>query len=223
MTDFNDGASADGAPADAPGSPPADPRRTAALLAALGPRSVVLVGMMGAGKTSVGKRLAVRLGLPFVDADQAIEAAANKSIPEIFAEHGEPYFRDGERRVIARLLRERRQVIATGGGAFLAPETRAAVAGSGVSVWLKADPAVLFERVKRRANRPLLQTPDPEGTLRRLVDERYPVYALADVTVASRDVPHDQVVDAVVEALEAHLAAAPPAPAHPPVSPEDRP
>ncbi|WP_181704544.1 shikimate kinase [Chthonobacter rhizosphaerae] len=203
MTDNHPGVLADPHPAEAlvPAAP-ADPDRAAAILPGLGGRSIVLVGMMGAGKTSVGKRLAVRLGLPFVDADHAIEAAANKSIPEIFAEHGEAYFRDGERRVIARLLRERQQVIATGGGAYMNPETRRAIAEAGVSVWLKADVAVLFDRVKRRANRPLLQTPDPEGTLRRLVEERYPVYALADLTVPSHDVPHDQVVDLVLQALE---------------------
>jgi shikimate kinase len=185
--------------------PPREVRRGPAILAALGPRSIVLIGMMGAGKTSVGKRLAARLGLPFVDADHAIEEAANKSIPEIFAEHGEAYFRDGERRVISRLLKDRRQVIATGGGAYMSPETRGAIAASAVSVWLKADVEVLFERVKRRSNRPLLHTEDPEGTLRRLVEARYPVYAAADITVLSRDVPHDQVVEDVLDALERHL------------------
>lgn len=183
------------------------PRR-AAVLAGLGGRSIVLVGMMGAGKTSVGKRLAARLGLPFVDADHAIEEAANQTIPEIFATHGEAYFRDGERRVIARLLRERQQVIATGGGAFMSDETRAAIGSAGLSIWLKADAEVLFERVKRRSNRPLLQTPDPEGTLRRLIEQRYPVYALADITVVSRDVPHEAVVEDVLTALERRFSAA---------------
>lgn len=191
--------------AEPPALGASDPPRLARLSSALGSRSIVLVGMMGAGKTSVGKRLAARLGMPFVDADHAIEEAANKTIPEIFAEHGEAYFRDGERRVIARLLRDRRQVIATGGGAFMNPDTRAAIAASGVSVWLKADVDLLFERVKRRSNRPLLQTPDPEGTLRRLVAERYPVYARADLTIVSRDVPHDAMVDDVLAALEGHL------------------
>lgn len=177
--------------------------RVRRILDMLGARSIVLVGMMGAGKTSVGKRLAARLGLPFVDADQAIEEAANQSIPEIFAEHGEAYFRDGERRVIARLLREGRQVLATGGGAYINDETRGAISASGLSVWLKAEPEVLFERVKRRSNRPLLQTPDPEGTLRRLVAERYPVYALADLTILSRDVPHEVVVEDLLAALDA--------------------
>jgi shikimate kinase len=176
------------------------------ILGRLGPRSIVLVGMMGAGKTSVGKRLAVRLGLPFVDADVEIEAAAKKTIPEIFAEHGEDYFRQGERRVIARLLRDERRVIATGGGAFMNGQTRAAIGASSVSIWLKAEFPLLFERVRRRPTRPLLQTENPEATLKRLIDERYPVYALADITVASRDVPHDQMVDAVVDALDGWLA-----------------
>jgi shikimate kinase len=188
--------------------PASDADRVARILAMLGARSVVLVGMMGAGKTSVGKRLALRLGLPFVDADQAIEEAANQTIPEIFAEHGEAYFRDGERRVIARLLRDGRQALATGGGAWINAETRTAIGEAGLSVWLRAEPEVLFERVKRRSNRPLLQTADPEGTLRRLVAERYPVYALADVTIESRDVPHDVVVEDVLAALDVRARAA---------------
>lgn len=172
----------------------------------LGRRSVVLVGMMGAGKTSVGKRLAGRLGLTFIDADTAIEEAAKKSVTEIFAEHGEDYFRQGERRVIARLLREPRQIIATGGGAFMNAETRAAIRSAGLSIWLKADWELLYERVRRRPTRPLLQTADPEGTLRALVEARYPVYAEADLTVQSVDVPHEAMVDAVVLALDAWLA-----------------
>ena len=171
----------------------------------LGRRSVVLVGMMGAGKTSVGKRLAGRLGLTFVDADTAIEEAAKKTVTEIFAEHGEDYFRQGERRVIARLLREPRQIIATGGGAFMNAETRAAIRAAGLSIWLKADWELLFERVRRRPTRPLLQNADPEGTLKALVDLRYPVYAEADLTVQSVDVPHEAMVDAVMAALEAWL------------------
>jgi len=171
----------------------------------LGGRSVVLVGMMGAGKTSVGKRLAGRLGLTFVDADTAIEEAAKKTVTEIFAEHGEDYFRQGERRVIARLLREPRQIIATGGGAFMNAETRAAIRAAGLSIWLKADWELLFERVRRRPTRPLLQNADPEGTLKALVDLRYPVYAEADLTVQSVDVPHEAMVDAVMAALEAWL------------------
>lgn len=183
--------------------------KAAALLSALNGRPIVLVGMMGAGKTSVGKRLATRLGLEFVDADQAIEEAAQKTISEIFAEHGEAYFRDGERRVIRRLLAEGCKVIATGGGAFINPETRQAAQENGVTVWLKAEFNVLWDRVRRRPHRPLLQTTDPEGTLRKLIAERYPIYGLADVTVPSQDVPHEQVVDAVIEALVDNLFSKP--------------
>jgi shikimate kinase len=178
-----------------------------ALRRALGDRSIVFIGMMGAGKSSVGRRLASRLGLPFVDADAEIEKAAGCSIPEMFERYGEHYFRDGERRVIARLLENGPQVLATGGGAWMNPETRASVAARGISVWLKADIDVLLRRVKRRSNRPLLAGDDAEQTLERLVEERYPVYALADITVQSRDVSHEQVVDEVVEGLGAALAA----------------
>jgi shikimate kinase len=178
----------------------------AVLLEKLGQRTLVLVGMMGSGKTSVGKRLAQRLGLVFVDADTAIETAAGMTIPEIFVNRGEPDFRAGERRVIARLLTQGRQVLATGGGAFMNGETRQAIAEHGISIWLKADHEVLFRRVKKRANRPLLQTQDPEATLRQLLDEREPVYALASITVQSRDEPHDFVVDDVITALQSYLA-----------------
>jgi shikimate kinase len=187
------------------GDPASGEDMVARVLRRLAGRCVVLVGMMGAGKTSVGKRLATRFGVEFADADVEIEAAAKKSIPEIFAEHGEDYFRQGEKRVIARLLRDRCQVIATGGGAYMNAETRKAIHDTGISIWLKAEWDLLFDRVKRRANRPLLQTEDPEGTLRRLVDIRYPVYAEADITVLSRDVPHEQMVDAVLAALDAWL------------------
>jgi shikimate kinase len=181
--------------------------KAAQLRVRLGARSVVLVGMMGAGKSSVGKRLARRLGLPFADADIEIETAAGMSIPEIFAHHGEPAFRDGERRVIARLLESGPLVLATGGGAFMNPETRARIAAHGVSVWLKADLEVLLRRVRRRDDRPLLKS-DPEATLTRLIDERYPVYAEAAVIVHSREVPHDTMVEEVVDALALHLDAA---------------
>jgi len=183
--------------------------RTRLIVSHLGDRSIVLVGMMGAGKTTIGKRLASRLNVPFVDADVEIEKAAALSIPEIFASHGEPYFRDGERRVIARLLTEGPQVLATGGGAFMNPQTRAAIAEKGISVWLHADVAVLLSRVRRRSSRPLLNTPDPEGTLRRLVAERSPVYALADITVQSPDEPHDVVCAEVIRSLYAHLTSHP--------------
>lgn len=176
------------------------------LVAALGTRSIVLVGMMGCGKTSAGRRLAERLGLPFVDADHEIEAAHQMTISEIFARYGEPYFRDGERRVMARLLASGPNVIATGGGAFMNEQTRARIADGGISVWLNAEFDLLMKRVRRRPTRPLLQTPDPEGTLRRLMDERYPVYAKADVAVEARDAHYDVVVEDVMSALETYLA-----------------
>jgi shikimate kinase/3-dehydroquinate synthase len=172
----------------------------------LGRRSIVLVGMMGAGKTSVGRRLAQRLGLPFVDADAEIEAGSRMTIPEIFERFGEPYFRDGERKVIARLLDEGPKVLATGGGSFMNAATREKIAASGVSIWLKPDFDVLLRRVRKRSNRPLLQTADPESTLRRLLDERSPTYALADITVESRDGPHDYVVDMILDALRRRAA-----------------
>jgi shikimate kinase len=172
----------------------------------LGLRSVVLVGMMGSGKSTIGMRLAQRIGLRFVDADVEIERAARMSIPDIFASRGEAEFRAGERRVIARLLGQGPQVVATGGGAFMSAETREKIAVQGVSVWLRADPDTLLRRVRKRANRPLLQTEDPEGTLRRLLVEREPVYALADIEVTSREEPHDIVVEAVLGALESRLA-----------------
>lgn len=181
---------------------------------ALGARSVVLVGMMGAGKSSVGRRLALRLGLPFSDADTAIEEAAGMSIPEIFAARGETEFRDGERRVIARLLAEGPRVLATGGGAYMSAETRERVAAHAISVWLKADFDVLMRRVRKRSNRPLLQNPDPEGTLRRLIADRYPVYALADITIHSRDVPHEVVVTEILGALARHCGLPPASDGH---------
>lgn len=171
----------------------------------LGSRCIVLVGMMGAGKSSVGRRLASRLDLPFFDADTEIERAAGMTIPEIFAARGEAEFRDGERRVIARLLAEGPIVLATGGGAFMSQETRRRIAERGVSVWLKADFDVLMRRVRKRSNRPLLRTADPEATLRKLIDDRYPVYGLADITIHSRDVPHDVVVQEIVDALPGRL------------------
>jgi shikimate kinase len=174
--------------------------------ARLGPRTIVLVGLMGAGKSTVGRRLAARLGLPFKDADHEIEAAAGMSIPDIFSVFGEAYFRDGERRVIARLLQEGPIVLATGGGAFMNPETRARIAEAGISIWLRADLEVLMRRVRKRAHRPLLQNPDPEGTMRRLIDLRYPVYALADLTIESRETPHDRVVHDVLQGLDGWLA-----------------
>ncbi len=167
-------------------------------------RSIVLVGLMGAGKTTVGRRLAQRLGLSFVDADAEIERAAGETIPEIFERRGEATFRDGERRVIARLLEESPQVLATGGGAFMDETTRANIAARGISVWLKADLDVLMKRVGRRSNRPLLKQDDPRRVMERLMAERYPVYAEANVTVESIEGPHDGVVDLVIAAIEAY-------------------
>lgn len=168
-------------------------------------RTLVMVGMMGAGKSSVGRRLANRLGMAFVDADSEIELAANASIPEIFEQHGEAYFRDGERRVIQRLLDGRPKVLATGGGAFIQPETRAAIQATAISIWLNADRELLLSRVKRRSNRPLLKTEDPAATIDKLIAERYPVYAEADIQVQSRDVAHDVVIDDILEALAEFL------------------
>jgi len=184
---------------------PASTPQEAEIAAALGGRSIVLVGMMGAGKSTIGRRLAARLRLPFLDADIEIEAAASMTIPEIFAAHGEPYFRDGEARVIARLLDNGPAVIATGGGAFVREETRNLIRDKAVSIWLKADVDVIMKRVKRRADRPLLQTEDPAATVSRLLEAREPVYQSADLTIWSRDVPHDRIVDECIDALRARL------------------
>ena len=186
-----------------------DPALAQALTRALGRRSIVLVGMMGAGKSSVGRRLAARLNIPFVDADAEIEGAAGMTIAEIFATYGEPYFRSGEQRVIARLLESGPKVLATGGGAFMNPETRAGIRQKGVSVWLKAEFEVLMRRVKRRAtaDRPMLQG-DPAQRIRHLMDERYPVYAEADVTVISREVSHEIIVNEIVSELARVLGVA---------------
>src|SRR6202795_1513722 len=179
--------------------------RLARIREALGPRSIVLIGLMGAGKTAVGRRLANRLDLPFIDADSEIEMAAGTSISEIFTEHGEAYFRQGERKVIARLLEGGPQVLATGGGAYMNADTRANIKACGLSVWLRAELRVLLKRVQRRDNRPLLACGDPETVMKKLMTERYPVYEGADLTVESRDVPHDVIVDAVIDALAAKL------------------
>ncbi len=183
-------------------------RPEAAIVAALGQRSVVLVGMMGAGKSSIGRRVALRLGIPFVDADTEIEKAAGMAITDIFATRGEAEFRAGEARVIVRLLEGGPQILATGGGAFTNPDTRAAIAAKGVSIWLKAEFDVLMKRIRRRHDRPLLKTEDPGATLRKLMAERDPVYALADLTVQSREVMHDKIVDEIVSALAGWTGAA---------------
>ncbi|HRO00183.1 MAG TPA: shikimate kinase [Nitrobacter sp.] len=176
-----------------------------AVVAALAGRSLALVGMMGAGKSTIGRRLAARLRMRFVDADAEIELAAGMPIPEIFDTHGEPHFRDGEARVIARLLNGGPIVLATGGGAVLREETRARLSERAVSIWLKADAEVILRRVRRRADRPLLQTADPAETIKRLIAEREPIYQQADITVASRDVPYEWIVDECIGLLHRRL------------------
>jgi len=171
----------------------------AAVVRALGTRSVVLVGMMGAGKSSVGRRLASRLAIPFVDADTEIETAAGMTIPEIFDTHGEAYFRAGEARVIARLLTQGPQVLATGGGSVMDPNTRALIRDKGISIWLKADADVLIRRTKRRNDRPLVEK------IKELLPQREPVYAQSDITVQSRDEPHDTIIDEVIAGLSKKL------------------
>jgi shikimate kinase len=177
---------------------------------ALGRRSLVLVGLMGCGKSSIGKRLAARLALPFVDADEEIERVAQMTISEIFSEHGEAFFRDREAKVIARLLSNGPQVLATGGGAFIAQGTRAEIRDNGISIWLRAELPVLMRRVGKRDSRPLLKGGDPEAVMRDLIAARYPIYAEADITVESRDVPHESIVTEIVEALAGHPALAQP-------------
>ena len=187
-------------------APPFRDFRAQSIVTALAGRPLVLVGMMGSGKTSIGKRLAQRLGLPFVDSDHEIEAAHRLTISEIFASHGESYFRDGERRVLARLIGEGERVIATGGGAFVDPRTRGLIGAHAVAIWLRADFDVLMRRVRKRPTRPLLQNPDPEGVMRRLIGERYPIYGEAHLAIQSRDAPHEIIIDEILDALEAHLS-----------------
>jgi shikimate kinase len=181
------------------------PEHLARIREALVARSIVLIGLMGAGKTAVGRRLANRLDLPFTDADTEIEIAAGQTVSEIFTEHGEPYFRQGESRVIARLLQGGPQVLATGGGAYMDARTRANIKARGISIWLKAELPVLLHRVRRRDNRPLLDSDDSDKVMRELMEKRYPIYAEADITVESRDVAHDLIVGDVVEALSRWL------------------
>lgn len=177
-------------------------------------RPLVLVGLMGAGKTSVGRRLAGMLGAPFSDSDAEIEGAAHMTIPEIFARYGEQAFRDVERRVVARLLSEAPRVLATGGGAFIEARTRAEIAGRATSIWLRADLDLLWDRVRDRPGRPLLETPDPRGVLADLLERRYPVYAGADVVVDSRrGASHEATARAIIAAVRRHDCAAPDAPA----------
>jgi len=190
---------------DDPSPKPPQDRQARVILSTLGARSLVMIGLMGAGKSAIGRRLGKRLGMRFVDADKEIEAAAGKTINDIFADHGEAYFRDGERRVIARLLSEGPIVLATGGGAYMNEQTRLEIAGNSLSIWLKADLDVLMERVSRRNSRPLLKEGDPREIMQRLMDERYPVYAGADITIESRNVPHDIIVEEIVGAIAGHL------------------
>jgi len=168
-------------------------------------KSLVLVGMMGAGKSAIGRRVADRLGLQFVDTDNEIENAAGCSISDIFELHGEQAFRDGERRVIRRLLYGPVKVVATGGGSFMDVETRQTIKEFANSIWLRADFDTLWQRVNKRSNRPMLKTADPQGTLRRLIEVRYPIYAEADLTVESIDGPRDETVDRVLDALAEYL------------------
>ncbi len=173
-------------------------------------RSIVLVGLMGAGKSAIGRRLAARLGLKFVDADTEIEKAAGCSIADIFEIHGEPAFREGERRVVARLLKEPPHVLATGGGAFMDAETRERIRERGISVWLRADLELLLSRVSRRDDRPLLKDGDKRTILSELIAQRHPVYAKADIVVDSEDVPHDRMVDKIIAAVNDFLHDQPP-------------
>lgn len=178
---------------------PAESGPESAVVRALGGRSIVLVGMMGAGKSSIGRRLASRLGIPFIDADAEIESAAGMTIPEIFEKHGEPYFRAGEARVIARLLDNGPQVLATGGGSVMDPQTRALIGQKGISIWLKADIDVLLKRTKRRNDRPLVEK------IKDLLPVREPIYAQADIIVQSRDEPHDTIIDEIMGELPKRL------------------
>jgi shikimate kinase len=179
----------------------------AELLKRLGSRSVVFVGLMGAGKTAIGRRVAAELGLRFLDSDHEIETASRMTIPELFEHYGEAEFRSLEQRVIGRILESGPQVLATGGGAYMNPLTRAAIGAYGVSVWLKAEIDILMERVAKKQNRPLLKTADPRATMERLMAERYPVYATADVTVPTREERKEVIAAEVIEALGRHLTA----------------
>jgi shikimate kinase len=178
---------------------PAESGPESVVVRALGGRSIVLIGMMGAGKSSIGRRLASRLGIPFIDADTEIESAAGMTIPEIFEKHGEPYFRAGEARVIARLLDNGPQVLATGGGSVMDPQTRALIGQKGISIWLKADIDVLLKRTKRRNDRPLVEK------IKDLLPVREPIYAQADIIIQSRDEPHDTIIDEIMGELPKRL------------------
>ena len=164
---------------------------------------LVLVGLMGAGKSAIGRRIAARLNMKFLDADTEIELAAGQSISDIFAEHGEAHFRDREEKIIERLLVDGPVILATGGGAFMSEVTRANIKTNGLSVWLRADLDVLMERVGRRDHRPLLKTEDPRAVMQNLIDQRYPIYAQSDIIVESRDVAHEVIVHEILTAIAA--------------------
>lgn len=177
--------------------------------ARLGSRTIVLVGLMGAGKTTVGRRLAQILDLPFKDSDAEIESVSRMTVPELFAAYGEPEFRALEARVVTRLSADGPQVLATGGGAYMNAETRQVLSSTAVTVWLKAELDILMDRVSRRGNRPLLKTADPRAVMQDLMDKRYPVYAGADITIAARNVKREVIADEIAEALDRFLAPAP--------------
>ena len=168
-------------------------------------KSIILVGLMGAGKSSIGRRLATQLGLPFRDADTEIEKASNLSVPEFFEIHGESAFREGERKVISRLLDGPRHVLATGGGAFMDEQTQTLIAEKGVSIWLRAELDVLYKRCMKRNNRPLLKTENPRDALKKLMEERYPVYEKADITIDSGEGPHEIVVEKIIKAISPQI------------------
>ncbi|MEZ5783302.1 MAG: shikimate kinase [Rhizobiaceae bacterium] len=191
-------------------APLASEDTVAEILKALGKRSIVFVGLMGAGKTAIGRKVAATLGIPFLDSDQEIEAVSRMTVPELFETYGEPEFRSLEQRVIARVLEQGPQVLSTGGGAFMNEQTRGAIAAHAVSVWLKADLDVLMERVSKKQNRPLLKAPDPRAVMQRLIDERYPVYAEASLTVPTRDEKKEVISEEVINSLFSHLTGAAP-------------
>ncbi|MCO5073936.1 MAG: shikimate kinase [Rhizobiaceae bacterium] len=191
-------------------APLASEDTVAEILKALGKRSIVFVGLMGAGKTAIGRKVAATLGIPFLDSDQEIEAVSRMTVPELFETYGEPEFRSLEQRVIARVLEQGPQVLSTGGGAFMNEQTREAIAAHAVSVWLKADLDVLMERVSKKQNRPLLKAPDPRAVMQRLIDERYPVYAEASLMVPTRDEKKEVISEEVINSLFSHLTGATP-------------
>jgi shikimate kinase len=185
---------------------PQSAEATAELLRKLGSRSIVFVGLMGAGKTAIGRRVAAALDLPFTDSDQEIETVSRMTIPELFERYGEAEFRALEQRVILRVLENGPRILSTGGGAFMNAQTRAAIAEHGLSVWLKADLDILMDRVSKKQNRPLLKNADPRGTLEKLMLERYPVYAEANLTVPTREERKEVIAAEVIEAIGRHLA-----------------